>query len=59
MRTFIVLFLSIATATATLGVDDRALEVNQLFAMFDKPGSPGCSVGVIRAGEFVYKRSFG
>ena len=59
MRTFIVLFLSIATATATLGVDDRTLEVNQLFAMFDKPGSPGCSVGVIRAGEFVYKRSFG
>jgi CubicO group peptidase (beta-lactamase class C family) len=59
MRTFIVLFLSIATATTTLGVDDRALEVNQLFTMFDKPGSPGCSVGVIRAGEFVYKRSFG
>lgn len=27
--------------------------------MFDKPGSPGCSVGVIRDGEFVYKRSFG
>jgi CubicO group peptidase (beta-lactamase class C family) len=59
MRAFIVLFLSIATATATLCADDRALEVNQLFAMFDKPGSPGCSVGVIRAGDFVYKRSFG
>src|SRR5437773_3136600 len=59
MRTFIVVFLSIATATAALGADDRALEVNQLFAMFDKPGSPGCSVGVIRDGEFVYKRSFG
>lgn len=59
MRTFIVAFLSIATATAALGADDRAPEVNQLFAMFDKPGSPGCSVGVIRDGDFVYKRSFG
>ena len=59
MRTFIVVFLSIATATAALGADDLAPEVNQLFAMFDKPGSPGCSVGVIRDGEFVYNRSFG
>jgi CubicO group peptidase (beta-lactamase class C family) len=59
MRTFIVAFLSIATATAALGADDRAPEVNQLFATFDKPGSPGCSVGVIRNGDFVYKRSFG
>ncbi len=59
MRTFIILFLSIATATATLGADDRGPEVDQLFALFDKPGSPGCSVGVIRAGEFVYKKSFG
>jgi CubicO group peptidase (beta-lactamase class C family) len=59
MRTFVVVFLIIATAIAALGADDRALEVNQLFAMFDKPGSPGCSVGVIRDGQFVYKRSFG
>jgi CubicO group peptidase (beta-lactamase class C family) len=59
MRTLIVVFLIIATATAALGADDRALEVNQLFAMYDKPGSPGCSVGVIRDDEFVYKRSFG
>ena len=59
MRTFIVLVLSITTATAPLGADDREREVNQLFAMFDRPGSPGCSVGVIRDGNFVYKRSFG
>jgi hypothetical protein len=59
VRTFIVLIVSIATVTATFGADDRALEVNQLFAMFDKPGSPGCSVGIIRDGDFVYKRSFG
>jgi hypothetical protein len=38
MRTFIILFLSIATATATLGADDRGPEVDQLFALLDKPG---------------------
>jgi len=59
MRTFIVLLLSITTATASRGADDRAREVNQLFAMFDKPGSPGCSVGIIRDGNFIYKHSFG
>lgn len=59
MRTFIVLVVSIAIATAALGADDRTREVNQLFAMFDKPGSPGCSVGIIHDGDFVYKRSFG
>jgi CubicO group peptidase (beta-lactamase class C family) len=59
VRTFIVLLLSIATATVSRGADDRAREVNQLFSAFDKPGSPGCSVGAIRDGNFVYKKSFG
>jgi CubicO group peptidase (beta-lactamase class C family) len=59
MRTFIVLFLSITAAIAAPAADDKAREVNQLFEMFNKPGSPGCSVGVIRGGNFIYKRSFG
>lgn len=59
VRTLIVLIMSIATASVALGADDRALEVNQLFARFEKLASPGCSVGIIRDGDFVYKRSFG
>jgi CubicO group peptidase (beta-lactamase class C family) len=59
MRPFMVLVLSMTAATVTVGAGDRAREVNQLFAMFDKPGSPGCSVGLIRDGKFVYKGSFG
>jgi CubicO group peptidase (beta-lactamase class C family) len=59
MRIFIVLFLSITSATALLGADDRTREVSELFAMFNQPDSPGCSVGVIRDGTFIYKRSFG
>ena len=59
MRTLIILFLSIATTTAALAADSTAQIVDQLFNAFDKTGSPGCSVGVIRDGSFVYKKSFG
>ncbi len=59
MRTVIVLFLSITTGIAALAADDSSQKVDQLFAAFAKPGSPGCSVGVIRDGNFVYKKAFG
>ena len=59
MKTMIVLVLSIVTATAALAADSKEQEVDQLFAAFEKPGSPWCSVGVIRKGNFVYKKSFG
>jgi CubicO group peptidase (beta-lactamase class C family) len=59
MRTLIALFLSITTTNAALAADATAQKVNQMFAAFDKPGSPGCSVGVIRNGSFVFKKSFG
>jgi CubicO group peptidase (beta-lactamase class C family) len=56
MRAFFVLVLSISAAFAA---DDRSQQINQLFAAFDKPGSPGCSAGVIRDGNFIYQGSFG
>ena len=39
--------------------DPAAGAVDGIFVQFTKPGSPGCSVGVIRDGNFVYKKSFG
>jgi CubicO group peptidase (beta-lactamase class C family) len=59
MKSVIVLILSITTAAAAVSGDDPVQRVNQLFATFDKPGSPGCSTGVIRNGSLVYKKSFG
>ena len=59
MRTLSVLLLSITSATGALAADATVQAVNQLFASFDKLGSPGCSVGVVRNGSFVYKKSFG
>ena len=33
--------------------------VDRLFAAYDKPGSPGCALGVIRNGDFVYRKGYG
>lgn len=58
MRIWIVLLLSIGTVSAAVETD-AAQNVDRLFAAFDRPGSPGCSVGVVRNGRFVYRKSFG
>jgi CubicO group peptidase (beta-lactamase class C family) len=34
-------------------------KVDQVFAAYDKPDSPGCALGVVRDGEFVYKKGYG
>lgn len=34
-------------------------KIDEVFARFDKPGSPGCSLGVIKDGKIVYKRGYG
>jgi len=59
MRALIVLFLCITRAITALAAEPATQKVDDLFAAFSKPGSPGCSVGVIRNGSFVYKKSFG
>jgi CubicO group peptidase (beta-lactamase class C family) len=39
--------------------NDIPKEVDQIFAANSQPGSPGCSLGVIRDGRFVYRESYG
>jgi CubicO group peptidase (beta-lactamase class C family) len=34
-------------------------KVDQLFAQWDKPDSPGCALAVIQNGEVIYKRGYG
>jgi CubicO group peptidase (beta-lactamase class C family) len=34
-------------------------KVDKLFARWDKPGTPGCSLGVVRDGRLVYEKSYG
>ena len=34
-------------------------QIDEIFAVYNKPQSPGCSVGVIRDGEFIFRKSYG
>ena len=54
--------LALATAAGlTVGVDATSAEpaVDALFAEYDRPDAPGCALGVIRDGAFVYRRGYG
>ena len=41
--------------------DDSPLErdVDQVFAAYDRPDTPGCALGVVKDGNFIYKRGYG
>lgn len=38
---------------------DIAARIDQLFAEWDRPDSPGCALGVIQEGQLVYARGYG
>lgn len=38
---------------------EEAAAVDSLFATWDKPGSPGCALAIVRGGETVYSRGYG
>jgi CubicO group peptidase (beta-lactamase class C family) len=48
--------LPAGAAAQTTAPDPR---IDRLFAQWDKPGSPGCAVGVVRDGKLVYERGYG
>src|SRR5512141_133455 len=33
--------------------------VDTIFARWDKPNTPGCALGVVRDGQFIYERGYG
>jgi CubicO group peptidase (beta-lactamase class C family) len=45
-----------STVAQTTGA---AFRVDSVFAMYDNTRSPGCAVGVIHKGEFVFRRGYG
>ena len=51
-----ILLLCVSGFAAVAAADDNARKVDALFAAYDKTDSPGCAVGVIRDGAFLYKR---
>jgi CubicO group peptidase (beta-lactamase class C family) len=55
----VALLLGVFAQTLSAGAQDSSQQVDQIFATFNRPGSPGCSLGVIRNGAFVYRKSYG
>ncbi|MGD8534818.1 MAG: serine hydrolase domain-containing protein [Candidatus Aminicenantes bacterium] len=39
--------------------DSLTDQVDELFKTWDKPDSPGCALGVIKDGQFIYRRGYG
>jgi CubicO group peptidase (beta-lactamase class C family) len=38
---------------------EQEMQIDALFTQYDKADTPGCAVGVIKNGRFIYKKSFG
>jgi CubicO group peptidase (beta-lactamase class C family) len=57
LRAVTLLFLLVSSIHAQSFAPNPA--VDKLFAQWDKPDSPGCALGVIKDGKFVYQRGYG
>lgn len=51
--------LAISTLASSALGQDLSMQVDQIFAAYNRPDSPGCSLGVIRNGTFLYRKSYG
>jgi len=57
----LVVALCLLPGAALAQTDDATIQrkVDQIFAAYDKPDSPGCALGVVRDGNFIYRRGYG
>lgn len=61
----VVLSVAMTATPALMGCSNRPMsnvatdKVDQLFATWNKPSSPGCSVAISRNGQLVYERGYG
>lgn len=53
------IFAAIAFAGATFAAGDHEKRVDDVFAQYAKPGSPGCAVGVLQGGVTVLAKGYG
>jgi len=59
MRTTVVLILLLVPTVAASSTDVAHQQIDKIFASYYNKHSPGCSVGVIHDGSFVYRKSYG
>jgi CubicO group peptidase (beta-lactamase class C family) len=44
---------------AAFAAESAQEKVDRIFAVYDKADSPGCALGVIRDGDFIYRKGYG
>ena len=54
LSTFL-LSLSLAPGSPIRAADPTPAEIDRVFTDYDRTTSPGCTLGVVRGGELVYK----
>ena len=58
MRIAVVL-VCLGLISPTFSAEPDAAAVDQIFSAYHESGSPGCSLGVIRNGTFIYRHGYG
>src|SRR6185503_16280744 len=60
-RTCLTSVIGVMLVSSTLGGQQfpRNAKVDRIFAQWDKADSPGCAIGVVQDGKFVYQRGYG
>ena len=62
MRTLLFIFIGIcitACAQSQTITENQQEQINKLFSRWNKPNSPGMSIGVVRNGEMIYSKGYG
>lgn len=55
----VTLALAFVVKLLALAGESEQQRVDRIFAAYDKAGSPGCALGVIRDGNFIYRKGYG
>ena len=56
---FAIILLCLGVISPAFPAEPDAAAVDQIFSAYDRSASPGCSLGVIRDGSFLYRHGYG
>src|SRR5688572_19519036 len=55
----LLLCAAVVVCASEVAAQVPAAKIDTIFAQWDRPNSPGCALGVIQDGRFVYQRGYG